>query len=124
MTRAAARRPFRWRALLGVAAAVRSGSRADGPSVGDRLASLPRMLLALRRGEYSGTDLRHVALMVAAAGYVVSPVDLLPEGVLLLAGIADDALVVGWLAVTLVRATDDFLDWEANRAAVRSEVVR
>lgn len=47
----------------------------------------------------------------------------MPEAVLAFAGLAVDAIVVTWLAVTLVRVTDDFLDWEAYRDAVPGEVI-
>ncbi|HYN28800.1 MAG TPA: YkvA family protein, partial [Dermatophilaceae bacterium] len=60
--------------------------------------------------------------IAAAAGYVVSPVDLLPEGVLGLFGLADDAMVMSWLAAQLVAETEDFLIWEkgAGRFGGRS----
>lgn len=121
---ATAAKAMRWGALGAVGAAIRSAASADGPGLGTRLLALPRMVRAIRRGEYTGADLTRVALMLAAAGYVVSPIDLMPEAVLLLGGLADDALVIGWLAVTVIRTTDDFLDWEANRGAVRGEVIR
>ncbi|HLS39230.1 MAG TPA: DUF1232 domain-containing protein [Ornithinicoccus sp.] len=121
---ATAAKAMRWGALGAVGAAIRSASSPDAPGVMTRLLALPRMVLAIRRGEYTGTDLRRVLLMLAAAGYVVSPVDLAPEALLFLGGLADDALVIGWLAVTIIRVTDDFLEWERNRGAVPGEVVR
>jgi uncharacterized membrane protein YkvA (DUF1232 family) len=121
---ATAVKAMRWGALGAVGAAIRSASAPDAPGLFTRLWALPRMVRAIRRGEYNGADMARVAMMMAAVGYVVSPVDLMPEALLLLGGFADDALVVGWLAVTLIRTTDDFLDWEANRGAVRGEVIR
>lgn len=121
---ATAAKAMRWGALGAVGAAIRAASSPDAPGVMTRLLALPRMVLAIRRGEYTGTDLRRVLLMLAAAGYVVSPVDLAPEALLFLGGLADDALVIGWLAVTIIRVTDDFLEWERNRGAVPGEVVR
>jgi uncharacterized membrane protein YkvA (DUF1232 family) len=115
MAATATRRAWRWGALAGVATAARSADSPRGHRLGTRLAALPRLVLAVRRGEYAGADMAKLMLMLGAAGYVVSPVDLVPEAFFLLAGVADDALVVGWLAVTLVRLTDDFLDWEADR---------
>jgi uncharacterized membrane protein YkvA (DUF1232 family) len=108
-----------WRAL-------RSGSR-GGPSVTQRLGALPRMIKATTRGEYDG-GLR-LAMMAAATAYVVSPVDVLPEAALLVFGLADDALMVTWLAGTVLDETGRFLEWEARRAAgaratVPGEVVR
>src|SRR5690606_8836652 len=45
------------------------------------------------------------------------------EAILFLGGLGDDALVIGWLSVTIINATDDFLDWERNRTAYRGQVV-
>jgi uncharacterized membrane protein YkvA (DUF1232 family) len=117
------RRAWRWGALAGVATAARSANSTGGHSLGTRLAALPRLVRAVRRGEYNGADMAKLMMMLGAAGYVVSPVDLVPEALFLFAGLADDALVVGWLALTLVRLTDDFIDWERNREAVPGEVV-
>lgn len=108
----AARRPLRWGALMGVASAIRSASRPGAPGLGERLAALPRMARAILTKRYTGLDPSKLLIMLAAVGYVVSPIDLMPEAVLFIAGIGDDALVVGWLAVTIINATDDFLDWE------------
>lgn len=121
---AAAAHRFRWGALAAIGAAMRSASTPGAPGLGTRLAALPRMARAIARKEYSGTDLKHLALMLGAVGYVVSPVDLIPEAVFLVGGLVDDAIVVGWLAVAVIRATDDFLEWERNRGAVPGEVIR
>jgi uncharacterized membrane protein YkvA (DUF1232 family) len=96
-----------WRALT-------AGAR-GGPSLGTRLAALPRMIRATMRGEYDG-GLR-LAMMAAAAAYVVSPIDVVPEALLLVVGLADDALVITWLAGTVLDETGRFLEWEAQRAA-------
>lgn len=123
MSAATATKALRWGALAAVARAIRSASSPDAPSLWARLSALPRMVRAIRRGDYTGADLSRVFLMMGAVGYVVSPVDLMPEALLLLGGLADDAVVVGWLAVTLIRTTDDFLDWERSRHAVPGQVV-
>ncbi len=112
--------------------AVRLATRAGGPSLGDRAVALPRLVRAVRSGEYTGTSLTKIGLVVAGAAYVVSPVDLLPEGLLGVFGLADDAMVLGWVATTLVEETERFLDWEAEHgrgpgheepSTVRSDVV-
>lgn len=118
----AARRPLRWGALMGVASAIRSASRPGAPGVGERLAALPRMVRAILTRKYSGVDATKLLMMLAAVGYVVSPIDLMPEAMLFIAGIGDDALVVGWLAVAIINATDDFLDWERNGDAIPGQV--
>lgn len=42
----------------------------------------------------------------------MSPVDLMPEAVLSIFGLADDAMIAGWLAASLVNDTEAFLTWE------------
>lgn len=96
-----------------------------GPSVTARLASLPRMVRAVAAKEYSGSSPARVAMMMAAAAYIASPVDLIPEKFAPILGLADDAVVLAWLATALVQDTDDFLQWEATRKhTVRGRRVR
>jgi len=102
-------------AFTALARALTSGSR-GGPSVGRRMAALPRMIRATMRGDYDG-GLR-VALMAAATAYVVSPIDAVPEAFLLVVGLADDALMITWLAGTILSETERFLEWEARQQAV------
>ncbi|GIG89460.1 hypothetical protein Pen02_43960 [Plantactinospora endophytica] len=106
------RRTAAFRALF---QALTAGSR-GGPSLGKRLAALPRMIAATARGEYDG-GLR-LALMTAATAYVLSPVDVLPELTLLIFGLADDAVMVTWLAGAVLGETERFLAWEARRDSV------
>jgi len=104
-----------WRALT-------AGSR-GGPSIGTRLAAIPRMMKATASGQYDGG--MRLALMAAATAYVVSPIDLVPEAFLLVLGLADDALMITWLAGSVLAETERFLTWEANRRSViPGEVVR
>src|SRR6187200_779015 len=63
-------------------------------------------------GEYVGVSKARLMLMLAAAGYLVSPLDLIPEAVLPIIGLADDALVLSWLATKLLEETEAFLAWE------------
>lgn len=135
-----ARRIRSVRTAANLAGAVRSASRPGSPSLLQRAVALPRMIRAVRSGHYTGLSNGQLALMLAGLGYVVSPVDLVPEGLLLVLGLVDDAMVLSWLAVTLVRETEAFIEWERTAQAapshgyagagygqpqtVRSEVVR
>lgn len=56
--------------------------------------------------------------MTAATAYIVSPIDLLPEIPLAIFGLADDAVMVTWLAGSVLAETDRFLEWEARRSSV------
>jgi uncharacterized membrane protein YkvA (DUF1232 family) len=102
-------------AFTALARALTSGAR-GGPSLGKRLAALPRMIRATMRKEYDG-GLR-VALMAAATVYVVSPIDAVPEAFLLVLGLADDAVMITWLAGSILSETGRFLEWEAQRNAI------
>lgn len=98
--------------LRSLATAVRIASRPGGPSLVDRAQAVPRLVRAVRSGEYTGTSVGRLLMMLGAAGYLVSPVDLLPEGLLGAFGLADDAVVGSWLAAELVTETEAFLEWE------------
>jgi uncharacterized membrane protein YkvA (DUF1232 family) len=95
-----------------MAAALRIMARPGSPGVGERISAVPRMVRATRAGEYTGITMGRLALLAAAVGYVLSPIDFLPEGLLTVFGLADDAMVISWIAATLVRETESFLDWE------------
>jgi len=71
------------------------------------------MLKATARGEYDGG--MRVALMAAATAYVVSPIDVIPEAFFFVFGLADDAVMITWLAGTVLSETERFLEWEKRR---------
>jgi uncharacterized membrane protein YkvA (DUF1232 family) len=102
-------------AFTALGRALLSGAR-GGPSIGARLAALPRMLKASAKGEYDGG--MRVAMMAAATAYVVSPVDVIPEAMFLVLGLVDDAVMVTWLAGSILSETERFLEWEKERARV------
>jgi uncharacterized membrane protein YkvA (DUF1232 family) len=91
----------------------------DAPPVGEQLAAVPRLVSMTLRGQYPGLDRGRLLLMAMALAYVVSPVDVMPEALLLIAGLGDDALVLGWLAGAVLTETEAFLAWEAERSSVR-----
>lgn len=105
-------RNARLASVVAVARAVRLAVRPGGPSMGERAGAVPRMVRATFSGEYVGVSKGRLLLMLAAAGYLVSPLDMIPEAVLPIVGLADDALVLSWLATRLVEETEAFLDWE------------
>jgi uncharacterized membrane protein YkvA (DUF1232 family) len=102
-------------AFAALGKALWSGAR-GGPSIGKRIAALPRMIKATAKGQYDG-GLR-MALMTAATLYVVSPIDAVPEAFLAIVGLADDALMVTWIAGSVLSETERFLEWERQRDAV------
>jgi uncharacterized membrane protein YkvA (DUF1232 family) len=105
-------RNARLASVVAVARAVRLAARPGGPSIGERAGSVPRMVRATFSGQYTGVSKGRLLLMLGAAGYIVSPIDLIPEAVAPVLGLADDALVLSWLATRLVEETEAFLAWE------------
>jgi len=47
---------------------------------------------------------------------MISPIDAIPEGFLLLLGLVDDAAVAAWLAGAVLDETERFLAWEKDKA--------
>jgi hypothetical protein len=102
-------------AFSALARALMSGAR-GGPSISTRLAALPRMIKASTRGDYDG-GLR-VAMMAAATAYVISPIDVIPEAFFWVFGLADDAVMITWLAGSVLAETERFLEWEKTQGRV------
>lgn len=92
-----------------LARAVHQASGPGSPSLLARIRAIPRLIRAVRSGEYTGMSSMELALVLAGVGYVVSPIDLVPEGLLLAVGLVDDVLVMGWVVATLVRETEAFI---------------
>ena len=97
------RRRMAWTALLRV---FKPGT----PGLGKRLAAIPRMIAATMRGEYDGKG--RLGMMVVAAMYIISPIDLIPEAIFLVFGLIDDAAVAAWFAGAMLDETERFLEWE------------
>lgn len=102
-----------------LAHALHSASATPGtPGLWERLLAVPRLIRAVRSGAYTGLSSTRVLMLLAGVGYVVSPVDVVPEGLLLVLGLTDDVLVIGWVAAALVREAQDFLVWERHHSAM------
>jgi hypothetical protein len=106
------------RAALSALWAALRASR-GGPSLGDRLGALPRLIGATLRGGYDGKG--RLLGMVFATIYILVPVDLVPELLLGPLGLVDDSVVAVWLAGAVLSETERYLLWERTR---RPRVVR
>lgn len=95
--------------------AVRGATRPGAPSAGARLAAVPRMVRMTLSGRYRDLDRGRLALMAMALAYVLSPIDLMPEVLLTVFGLGDDALVASWLVGALLVESEAFLRWEAGQ---------
>jgi uncharacterized membrane protein YkvA (DUF1232 family) len=110
----------RFGALRTIATAVRTATRPGSPGMGERLMSVPRLFRATFQGEYAGTSRGRLQMVLGAVAYVVSPIDLIPELALSVFGLADDAVVVSWIAATVVNETESFLAWERKSPSARA----
>lgn len=99
-------------ALRTLVMAVRIATRPGSAGLGERVAALPRLVRATFTGEYAGTSKGRLVLLVGAVAYLVSPLNLVPAALVPLLGVADDAVVVSWIAATVVTETEAFLRWE------------
>ena len=79
-----------------VASVVRASTRPGAPSLASRVQAVPRLVRATLSGRYVGTTRGRLGLLAAAAAYIVSPVDLVPEAILPVLGTVDDAVVISW----------------------------
>lgn len=107
----------RWIMLRKFAAALRLAARPGGPSMYERLSSLPRLARAVARGDYSGSTTGRLLLMAGALFWIVSPLDMMPEAVLGVFGLVDDAMIMTWLVTTVVTETEEYLAWEKGITA-------
>jgi uncharacterized membrane protein YkvA (DUF1232 family) len=105
-------------ALTMLAHALRNARRPGAPGIGAHLAAVPRMLALGLTGRYPGLSKSRLAMALLGVLYVVSPVDLMPEILLGVFGLGDDALVAAWVAGAVLSETDAFLRWEADRRQV------
>ncbi len=97
-------------------AAAAAAAAAEGPfTFGARIASIPRLIRDVLGGRYDGLTKGRLGLMALAVLYVLSPVDLIPEAILPVIGLADDAAIAVWLVAALFGATNAYRAWEAGR---------
>ncbi|WP_240977170.1 YkvA family protein [Knoellia koreensis] len=120
MAAARAGKAARWGMFRTLASAIRTAARPGSPSMQDRLAAVPRLIRATFTGEYHGATKGRLFLIAAAVAYVVSPVDFVPEALLGVFGLADDAFVVSWIAAAVINETESFLAWERATPSGRS----
>lgn len=96
--------------------AAAAAAMSDGPvGFATRVASVPRLLRDTLNGRYDGLTKGRLGLMLLAVLYVVSPIDVLPEALLTLPGLLDDAAIVAWLVAALFGATSQYAAWEAGQ---------
>ena len=98
--------------MAAAAKIVREANKPGSPSMGKRIAAIPRMIKASASGQYRGLSRLKLALMAAGVAYIVSPVDAVPELLFFVFGLVDDVAVAATVVAALFAETDDFLEWE------------
>jgi len=95
--------------------ALHSETGRTGPlgEVADEFKTLGRLVAAYARGDYRDIPLDSLAMVVAGLVYVVSPIDLIPEAIPV-AGLADDAVAVGFVIRQVHHELTAFREWEAE----------
>ena len=95
-----------------------AASSADSPSgLMARISALPRLVRDVLSGRFDHVSRGRLLLMGLALLYVVSPIDLVPEAILTIPGMVDDAAVIAWLISAVLGATTAYLAWEGSTTA-------
>jgi uncharacterized membrane protein YkvA (DUF1232 family) len=114
----------------GAYTAVASEAAKDPMSFLSRVTAVPGMVRDVLLGRYTGLGKGKLFLRVLAVGYIVSPVDLLPEAILTIPGLADDAVVAAWLIGSVLTESTRYLehrgvvDVSDNPSVIPGEIIR
>jgi len=110
-------------ALKALASALWGARKPGAPGIGERFRAVPRMLVQGFTGRYPHLNRFRILLVVAGLLFLISPVDRAAEILLPLLGLADDGLVIAWIAGALLAETETFLAWESESRLAKSKVV-
>ncbi|MFD9943245.1 YkvA family protein [Nonomuraea sp. NPDC059023] len=89
----------------------RDVSEPGSPGLFKRVRAIPRLIGAVARGQYPGMGKSKLALMGLGVVYLISPIDVIPD-FLLLVGVADDFGVFLWLMGSLIGESGRYIGWE------------
>ena len=104
-------------------ASARAWLAESGDRLGDLredLATLTRLASAWRRGTYKKTPKATIIKVLLAVGYVVSPVDLIPDFIPVV-GYLDDIAVLKWVLSSISGDIEDFRVWERSKKVRRAK---
>jgi uncharacterized membrane protein YkvA (DUF1232 family) len=63
-------------------------------------------------GRYPALSKGRLALLAVGVAYILSPVDLMPESLMMLFGMTDDVLVASWVVAGLLDASGEYALWK------------
>ncbi len=75
--------------------------------------ALLRMTKAYTSGSYKRIPWKTIVLVVGVFGYIINPVDVIPD-IIPVAGFADDFSLLLWLVQNLGSEIDEFIVWEKS----------
>ncbi|MFB9377974.1 YkvA family protein [Kineococcus gynurae] len=114
----AAPRAARRRAAFGVLwSTLRAGSAPGAPSLAERAHNAPAMTRDALAGRWTGPGRTRLGLAALGVLYLISPVDVVPEALIPIVGLLDDAVVAAWAAGAALIATEDYARWRAENPA-------
>jgi uncharacterized membrane protein YkvA (DUF1232 family) len=93
--------------------ALEKANRNKGPleQIWGDLTTLFRLVKSWINGSYRKIHWQTIVLAIAAIIYFVDPFDLIPDFIPVI-GYLDDAVVVGWLVMSIRADINRFLEWE------------
>ncbi|MFG1948435.1 YkvA family protein [Nonomuraea sp. NPDC048826] len=100
----------------------REVTKPGSPGLMTRVRAIPRMIGAAMRGRYEGLGKGKLGLMAMGVVYMISPIDLVPD-FLVLIGVADDFGVFLWLMASLLGESGRYVDWERKVITGRVEAL-
>jgi uncharacterized membrane protein YkvA (DUF1232 family) len=109
---------WRFRAFVALWRTWRNRNRPGAPGLRERVAAVPRLIAATMRGQYDGMSRGRLAAYALALAYVALPIDIVPELVLAVLGLAEDALISVWLLGSFLDETERFLIGEGRSRVV------
>ncbi|GAA0916230.1 YkvA family protein [Nonomuraea longicatena] len=86
-------------------------SKPGTPGVLTRVRAIPRLIKSVMRGDYAGMGKGKLALMAMGLVYLISPIDAVPD-FLVLIGVVDDFGVLLWLVASMLGESGRYVDWE------------
>ena len=86
-------------------------------SVWQRARAVPRMLGAKLRGRYPQLGHGKLLAMLLMVGYIISPIDFIPELFFSVFGLVDDVGVAVWLTTMLLGESERYVEWERDVTA-------
>ena len=86
-------------------------------SVWERARSVPRMIGAKLRGRYPELSGGKLFMMLVLVGYIISPIDFIPELIFSVFGLIDDIAVAVWLTTMALGESERFVLWERQAQA-------